>query len=390
MRIRSSQNWLVQAACFAAAFGFAPAAADFVEVDKYCTSPDRTVIRLDLGKGNSATLVLLRTKEARCLQWCVSGTLYLHFHEGYNRKALASGQIVEGGFFLDELNWTDRDNGEGPLSVVKTIFKEGLGHGITYKEQGNNTNFTAQTLPGCARWPDGPNPIPDPVTAKLPGDGSRAADAINPPPRMPVELPRSVDIVRETWPETRLNNPSDPVGAGRPAAAQPMLGTPVPNAGIPTNTAMMPSHNRAISIMENRPPPQVRPPVIPPLTAPVAPQVLPQQLPSGGGAYLSQPNVPRGNMPASSSVNTGAAIPGNYVPREGSIRPAGNPVQQPAVRPVPNPVMNPGTSTISNARPGSVSVIQNQNTQTVRTIDYERMRKKRLQQQRMDFDSIIK
>lgn len=237
-------------------------------------------------------------------------------------------------------------------------------------------------------------------------------------------------------------NPSAPLPSGfaTSRAAGALGGSPVPPAAFDTGvvTATRPAHNTAVSITERggaaTSGPVARPNPFPPAQANVPSGGAVACPPgtryingscSGGGPYSVQPGGqsynPQGQpIPAQPrqvpSSGTAVACPPGTSYFNGScsgggpysVQPGGQSYAPPG-RPVPQPGVNPNTpmgtragtgavtpqvqtgGTISNARPGSVTAIQNQSSQTtLRTIDYERMRKKRLQQQQMDFNSTIR
>jgi hypothetical protein len=197
----------------------------FAETPKWCESPNRTQLFFKLATGERVVISLERSKdEKKCLGWCVTGGA-VHNHSGIlTRGVVTEGMFVDGKFYF-RIQWMNKKQDE---SVFGGTIDKGEGSGTQYVNwQGNSSTWTATTVEGCDKWPEGPNPIrQQPAQDKIDSKRSGAAEAIAPSPKIKAGRPRSIDALRLV-PDPR-QSPDAAMPTGRPASARAILGDPVP------------------------------------------------------------------------------------------------------------------------------------------------------------------
>jgi len=218
-----------------------------IQPPKHCETPDRTEISFKLENGDRMVVALQRFKDPKkCLGWCVTGGATYHSKEGRIVHAIvAEGEFRLPGFWL-LLRWQTDVLLGGSDSVVKGLGDAGSWHGIAYSRPGDNINWTAETTPGCARWPDGPNPITQPpVSERLTPGRAGSVEAIAPGPRITADRDRTVALF-DSW----VPNPQLPPDALIPVnpngAARALRGDPIPSPGVSPG-ALMPLGSSSVS-----------------------------------------------------------------------------------------------------------------------------------------------
>ena len=214
-----------------------------IEPPKHCENPDRTEIRFKYANGDRMVVALERHKDPKkCLNWCVTGGAVFHVGHGDSEGRIVHAVVSEGelyppgypqGFWM-KLVWQPPENSQ-PDYVIRGLGEAGSFQGVS---NSGTLLWTAETTAGCARWPDGPNPITrPPVSESLTPRRAGSVEAIAPGPRISAERDRAVAVFDSWVPNPQLS-PGAPMPLNSNGAARVIRGDPIPSPGVSPNSPM--------------------------------------------------------------------------------------------------------------------------------------------------------